>query len=143
MIAYDERGHNAKNDRKMEWVELTIRQHPSYLCSSFAAMSRGNKAPIVGILSSSMRDNYHEFGVEEVRGIIPLTLRRLIVLLLEQYYKKVGATYRNPHFPGIRSCLFSWFNRYARFYPLWFLFSRENNFLQMVADGTPKCFPTT
>ena len=84
MIAYDKRGHNyAKNDRKMEWVELTIRQHPSHLCSSFAAMSRGNKAPIVGILSSSMRDNYDEFGVEEVRGIIPLTLRRLIVLLLE------------------------------------------------------------
>lgn len=56
-------------------------------------MSRGNKAPIVGILSSSMRENYDEFGVEE-------------------YYKKVGATYRNPHFPGIRSCLFIWFNRW-------------------------------
>jgi len=59
MTAYDERGHN--------WVELTIRQHPSQLCSSFTTMSRGNKAPIVGILSSSMRDNYDEFGVEEVR----------------------------------------------------------------------------
>jgi hypothetical protein len=47
-------------------------------------MSRGNKAPIVGILSSSMRDNYGEFGVEEVREIFPLTLCRLIVLLLEQ-----------------------------------------------------------
>ena len=28
-----------------------------------------------------------------------------------QYYKKVGATYRNPHYPGIRLCLLSWFNR--------------------------------
>ena len=56
-------------------MELTIRQHPSLLCSSFATMSRGNKAPIVGILSSSMRDNYDEFGVEEVREIFPLTLQ--------------------------------------------------------------------
>lgn len=30
-----------------------------------------------------------------------------------QYYKKVGATYRNPHYPGIRLCLFSWFNRWC------------------------------
>ena len=28
-----------------------------------------------------------------------------------QYYKRVGATYRNPHFPGVKSCLFLWMNR--------------------------------
>jgi len=38
-----------------------------------------------------MRDNYSEHGVDE-------------------YYRKVGATYRNPHFPGIRQCIFIWLN---------------------------------
>ncbi|TFY82329.1 hypothetical protein EWM64_g1681 [Hericium alpestre] len=37
-----------------------------------------------------MRDNYGEHGVEN-------------------YYTKVGSTYRNPHYPGVRRCLFSWF----------------------------------
>ena len=31
-----------------------------------------------------------------------------------QYYKKVGATYRNPHFPGVKSCLFLWMTRWWR-----------------------------
>ncbi|OCH91891.1 hypothetical protein OBBRIDRAFT_825085 [Obba rivulosa] len=56
-------------------------------------MSRGSREPITGILKGSMRDNYSEHGVGE-------------------YYKKVGATYRNPHFPGIRSCIFLWLNRW-------------------------------
>ena len=34
--------------------------------------------------------------------------------MLVQYYKKVGATYRNPHFPGVKSCLYLWLNRYVR-----------------------------
>ncbi|KZT11979.1 uncharacterized protein LAESUDRAFT_640702 [Laetiporus sulphureus 93-53] len=56
-------------------------------------MSRGSREATSGILKGSMRDNYSEHGVE-------------------QYYKKVGATYRNPHFPGVRSCIFSWLNRW-------------------------------
>ncbi|KAF9534514.1 hypothetical protein CPB83DRAFT_844353 [Crepidotus variabilis] len=40
-----------------------------------------------------MRDNYGEHGVAE-------------------YYTKVGATYRNPHYPGIRLCVFDWLNRW-------------------------------
>ena len=31
-----------------------------------------------------------------------------------QYYKKVGATYRNPHFPGVKGCLILWMNRWWR-----------------------------
>ncbi|KAI0953492.1 hypothetical protein AcW1_007694 [Taiwanofungus camphoratus] len=56
-------------------------------------MSRGNRETTVGNLKGSMRENYSEHGVEE-------------------YYRKVGATYRNPHYPGIRSCLFLWLNRW-------------------------------
>ncbi|PCH40167.1 hypothetical protein WOLCODRAFT_98433 [Wolfiporia cocos MD-104 SS10] len=54
-------------------------------------MSRGDREASSGILKHSMRDNYAELGVEE-------------------YYRRVGATYRNPHFPGVRSCLFRWMN---------------------------------
>ncbi|KAA1478998.1 hypothetical protein DENSPDRAFT_861953 [Dentipellis sp. KUC8613] len=50
-------------------------------------MSRGNRVVTAGNLSTSMRDNYKEHG----------------------YYVKVGSTYRNPHYPGVRRCLFSWF----------------------------------
>ncbi|KAF9463016.1 hypothetical protein BDZ94DRAFT_1164780 [Collybia nuda] len=56
-------------------------------------MSRGDRAAASGNLSTSMRDNYREFGVSE-------------------YYKKVGSTYRNPHFPGVRLCLFTWLNKW-------------------------------
>ncbi|KXN88143.1 hypothetical protein AN958_07602 [Leucoagaricus sp. SymC.cos] len=49
-------------------------------------MSRGDRAAATGILSTSMRDNYGECG----------------------YYKKVGSTYRNPHYPGIQLCIFAW-----------------------------------
>ncbi|KAI0657350.1 hypothetical protein C8Q70DRAFT_919587 [Cubamyces menziesii] len=55
-------------------------------------MSRGDREAATGILKGSMRDNYTEHGVDE-------------------YYKKVGATYRNPHFPGVKNCLFLWLNR--------------------------------
>ncbi|KAF8195500.1 hypothetical protein BJ912DRAFT_144402 [Pholiota molesta] len=56
-------------------------------------MSRGDRVTVNGNLSMSMRDNYGEHGVAE-------------------YYKKVGSSYRNPHYPGIRSNLFAWFNRW-------------------------------
>ncbi|CAE6501855.1 unnamed protein product [Rhizoctonia solani] len=39
-----------------------------------------------GNLSRSMRENYDTHGVDE-------------------YYKIVGSSYRNPHFPGIKQCL--------------------------------------
>ncbi|KAI0335824.1 hypothetical protein GY45DRAFT_1342389 [Cubamyces sp. BRFM 1775] len=58
-------------------------------------MSRGDREAATGILKGSMRDNYTEHGVDE-------------------YYKKVGATYRNPHFPGVKNCLFLWLNRWWR-----------------------------
>ncbi|KAI0356423.1 hypothetical protein OH77DRAFT_1423356 [Trametes cingulata] len=58
-------------------------------------MSRGNREAATGILKGSMRDNYTEHGVDE-------------------YYKKVGASYRNPHFPGVKNCLFLWLNRWWR-----------------------------
>ncbi|KAI0712250.1 hypothetical protein C8Q76DRAFT_622592 [Earliella scabrosa] len=58
-------------------------------------MSRGKRDAASGILKSSMRDNYTEHGVDE-------------------YYKKVGATYRNPHFPGVKACLYIWLNRWWR-----------------------------
>ncbi|KAF8967080.1 hypothetical protein BDZ97DRAFT_564572 [Flammula alnicola] len=63
-------------------------------------MSRGDRVAVNGNLSTSMRQNYGEHGVAE-------------------YYKKVGSSYRNPHYPGIRLCLFSWFNR-------WWQKEREN-----------------
>ncbi|KAF9454823.1 hypothetical protein P691DRAFT_770341 [Macrolepiota fuliginosa MF-IS2] len=56
-------------------------------------MSRGDRATVTGNLSSSMRDNYGEYGVAE-------------------YYKKVGSTYRNPHYPGIRLCIFAWLSKW-------------------------------
>ncbi|KAI8986081.1 hypothetical protein BD414DRAFT_48817 [Trametes punicea] len=58
-------------------------------------MSRGDRETVIGILKGSMRDNYSEHGVDE-------------------YYKKVGATYRNPHFPGVKNCVFLWLNRWWR-----------------------------
>ena len=57
-----------------------------------------------------MRDNYSEHGVEEVRKH-DFSLLRIFEIV--QYYKKVGRTYRNPHFPGIRTVLWLWFNRYG------------------------------
>jgi len=36
----------------------------------------------------------------------------LLRLTLTKYYKKVGATYRNPHYPGVRLCMFSWLSRW-------------------------------
>lgn len=59
--------------------------------SSF--MSRGDRVVAGGNLSLSMRANYDEHGVDE-------------------YYKKVGATYRNPLYPGVRLCMFSWLSRW-------------------------------
>ncbi|RDB17973.1 Uncharacterized protein C17A5.05c [Hypsizygus marmoreus] len=55
-------------------------------------MSRGDRTVVTGNISTSMRNNYQTLGVSE-------------------YYKKVGSTYRNPHFPGIRRCVFLWLNR--------------------------------
>jgi len=56
-------------------------------------MSRGNRDAVSGNIKLSMRDNYAEHGVDD-------------------YYKKVGATYRNPHFPGVRACIFLWLNKW-------------------------------
>jgi len=63
------------------------------ICSVCMASNSRNGSIVSRNLSASMRDNYEQHGVAE-------------------YYKKVGATYRNPHYPGIRLCLFSWFNRW-------------------------------
>ncbi|KIJ55122.1 hypothetical protein M422DRAFT_41190 [Sphaerobolus stellatus SS14] len=46
---------------------------------------------MAGNLSNSMRENYNVHGVEK-------------------YYQQVASSYRNPHFSGIRLCLFTWFN---------------------------------
>ncbi|PAV17305.1 conserved fungal [Pyrrhoderma noxium] len=46
-----------------------------------------------GNLSHSMRANYAEHGVSE-------------------YYTKVSKSYRNPHFPGVKACIFEWMNRW-------------------------------
>ncbi|KZS90547.1 hypothetical protein SISNIDRAFT_457710 [Sistotremastrum niveocremeum HHB9708] len=56
-------------------------------------MSRGARTAVSGNISNSMRSNYAELGVEE-------------------YYRKVGKTYRNPHMPGIQLCLFTWLNHW-------------------------------
>ncbi|KAF8073665.1 hypothetical protein FPV67DRAFT_1409893 [Lyophyllum atratum] len=55
-------------------------------------MSRGDRVVASGNLSHSMRENYQQ-GVSE-------------------YYGRVGSVYRNPHFPGIRRCLFQWLNKW-------------------------------
>ncbi|KAG5728614.1 hypothetical protein E4T56_gene1979 [Termitomyces sp. T112] len=55
-------------------------------------MSRGDRVAVSGNFSHSMRENYQQ-GVSE-------------------YYTKVGSTYRNPHFPGIRRCIFQWLNKW-------------------------------
>lgn len=47
----------------------------------------------LGNLQLSMRANYDQYGVDN-------------------YYRKVGATYRNPHFPGVRACLYTWLDRW-------------------------------
>ncbi|WRT70173.1 uncharacterized protein IL334_007167 [Kwoniella shivajii] len=46
-----------------------------------------------GNLSHAMRDNYNEHGVDE-------------------YYRKVAATYRNPFFPGIKKVIWTFMNRW-------------------------------
>ncbi|WVO14230.1 hypothetical protein L204_101862 [Cryptococcus depauperatus] len=46
-----------------------------------------------GNLSHAMRDNYNEYGVEE-------------------YYRKVAATYRNPFFPGIKKVVWELMNKW-------------------------------
>lgn len=79
---------------------VICRVAPFITPQAITSMSRGNRESASGNLKGSMRDNYSEYGVEE-------------------YYRKVGATYRNPHFPGVRSCLFLWFNS-------WWTSEREN-----------------
>ncbi|WWD19689.1 hypothetical protein CI109_104153 [Kwoniella shandongensis] len=46
-----------------------------------------------GNLSHAMRDNYNEHGVDE-------------------YYRKVAASYRNPFFPGIKKVVWTFMNRW-------------------------------
>ncbi|WVR00137.1 hypothetical protein IAU59_007279 [Kwoniella sp. CBS 9459] len=50
-------------------------------------------AGVHGNLSHAMRDNYNEHGVDE-------------------YYRKVAASYRNPFFPGIKKVVWTFMNRW-------------------------------
>jgi hypothetical protein len=72
-------------------------------------MSRGDRSAVSGNLGVSMRNNYDEHGVDNVGGSVTcpfsMSLRR------HQYYRQVHKTYRNPHFPGVKKCLISFFNR--------------------------------
>ncbi|KIM51364.1 hypothetical protein SCLCIDRAFT_1224588 [Scleroderma citrinum Foug A] len=54
---------------------------------------RSHRIGTTGNLQRSMRANYDEYGVDS-------------------YYKKVGATYRNPHLPGVCACMFTWLDRW-------------------------------
>ncbi|KAF8134020.1 hypothetical protein EV363DRAFT_1568417 [Boletus edulis] len=54
---------------------------------------RSHRVSTKGNLQQSMRANYGEHGVDN-------------------YYKQVGASYRNPHFPGVRACMFTWLERW-------------------------------
>ncbi|KAL4064859.1 hypothetical protein V8B97DRAFT_1198241 [Scleroderma yunnanense] len=54
---------------------------------------RSHRIGTSGNLQRSMRANYDEYGVDS-------------------YYRKVGATYRNPHFPGVRACMFAWLDEW-------------------------------
>ncbi|KAF8685540.1 hypothetical protein RHS04_00629 [Rhizoctonia solani] len=49
-----------------------------------------------GNLSKSMRENYDTHGVDE-------------------YYKIVGSSYRNPHFPGIKLCMNIFMNKWWQY----------------------------
>jgi hypothetical protein len=60
-----------------------------------------------------MRDNYGEYGVEEVTNIY-LFVHADPTNLSTQYYKRVGSTYRNPHYPGIRQCIFAWLHKWVQ-----------------------------
>ena len=80
-----------------------------------ASMSRGDRAVASGNLSLSMRNNYDELGVDEVKSIRNCDLHSK--LNLTKYYKKVGATYRNPHYPGVRLCMFSWLSKCVMSWP--------------------------
>lgn len=80
-----------------------------WYCSLIIIMSRGERSFVNGNISNSMRKNYQQ-GVADVSSktyIRAFSLNRS----RGQYYTKVKSTYRNPHFPGIRLCLFSWLNR--------------------------------
>ena len=92
-------------------------------------MSRGDRTAVSGILSLSMRNNYGELGVDEVKFVPQVQTFYLIKLTLPKYYKKVGATYRNPHYPGVRLCIFSWLSRCAMIWSL--LFSDYGRWWQM------------
>ncbi|KAF8558371.1 hypothetical protein OG21DRAFT_1586242 [Imleria badia] len=50
---------------------------------------RSHRVRTTGNLQQSMRANYGEHGVDNV-----------------------GASYRNPHFPGVRACMFTWLERW-------------------------------
>ncbi|KAI6039675.1 hypothetical protein EDC04DRAFT_2568161 [Pisolithus marmoratus] len=58
-----------------------------------ADSGRSHRIGTPGNLQLSMRANYDQLGVDN-------------------YYRKVGATYRNPHFPGVRACIFTWLDRW-------------------------------
>jgi hypothetical protein len=73
-------------------------------------MSRGDRCAASGNLSSSMRANYGQHGVKEV-FLNPFDSEIHTESFQLKYYRKVGSTYRNPHFPGLRLCIFTWLNK--------------------------------
>jgi hypothetical protein len=95
-------------------------------------MSRGDRAIAPGNLSSSMRENYGELGVSEVSTAEQLFYEQQLLILLK-YYKRTGSTYRNPHFPGIRLCMFLWLNRFV--YPVLISSPRVVSKYRAWADG--------
>jgi hypothetical protein len=95
--------------------------------------SRGDRAIAPGNLSSSMRENYGELGVSEVSTGIMHHHASCHSFCLLQYYKKIGSTYRNPHFPGIRLCIFSWLNRFDAIRFISYLLIKMNRWWHM--DG--------
>ena len=52
-----------------------------------------------GNISHAMRDNYNEFGVDEVSNSLQWSLSSASD---SQYYRKVAASYRNPFYPSIK-----------------------------------------
>ncbi|KIK78744.1 hypothetical protein PAXRUDRAFT_163153 [Paxillus rubicundulus Ve08.2h10] len=54
---------------------------------------RSHRVGTTGNFQHAMRANYGEHEVDN-------------------YYRQVGATYRNPHFPGVRACMFTWLERW-------------------------------
>ena len=89
---------------------------------------RSHRIGTTGNLQRSMRANYDEYGVDSVcifrsfrsdqltcEGIVlqkggPQSITEGHVGSHPSIYQ-VGATYRNPHLPGVCACMFTWLDR--------------------------------